>query len=75
MNAERLLNIVMMEMATDKLKLEAELESHINSKDMTLNDKINMIKGTLIRLASTETGIAKFNELINNNNNNNQKEK
>ena len=74
MSAERLLNIVMMEMATDKLKLEAELESHINSKDMSLNDKTNMIKSTLFRLANTEASIAKFNELINNNNNNNQKE-
>ena len=48
MNAERILNIVMMEMATDKLKLEAELESYINSKDMNLNDKTNMIKSTLL---------------------------
>ncbi len=75
MNTDRILNIVMMEMATDKLKLEAELESYINSKDMTLNDKTNMIKSTLFRLASTEVGIAKFNELINNNNNENQKQK
>jgi hypothetical protein len=75
MNTDRILNIVMMEMATDKLKLEAELESYINSKDMTLNDKTNMIKSTLFRLASAEVGIAKFNELINNNNNENQKQK
>ena len=75
MNTERLLNIVMMEMATDKLKLEAELESYLNSKDMTLNDKTNMIKSTLYKLSNTEAGIAKFNELINNNNNENKNEK
>jgi hypothetical protein len=73
MNTERLFNVVMMELTTDKMKLEDELEMVINSKD-SIDQKSARIQTILARLTNLENSIAKFSNLINNNNNNNQKE-
>lgn len=73
MNTERLFNVVMMELTTDKMKLEDELEMVINSKD-GIDQKSARIQQILARLSNLENSIAKFSNLINNNNNNNQKE-
>ena len=73
MNTERLFNIVMAELSIDKLKLEADLEKHINSTDETTDSKVSNIKNILARISTVENSIAKFSNLINNNNNN-QKE-
>ena len=73
MNTERLFNIVMAELSIDKLKLEADLEKHINSTDESTDSKVSNIKIILARISTVENSIAKFSSLINNNNNN-QKE-
>lgn len=68
MNTERLFNIVMGELSIDKLKLESELETAINSTD-DVDAKIMKIKSILARISTIENSIAKFSNLINNNNN------
>lgn len=74
MNTERLFNIVIGELSIDKLKLETELETAINSSD-DVDTKVMKIKSILARISTLENSIAKFSNLINNNNNNNiQKE-
>ena len=72
MNTERLFNIVIGELSIDKLKLETELETAINSTD-DVDTKIMKIKSILARISTVENSIAKFSNLMNNNNNN-QKE-
>lgn len=72
MNTERLFNIVISELSIDKLKLESELETAINSTD-GVDAKVMEIKHILARMSTIENCIAKFSNLINNNNNN-QKE-
>ena len=68
MNTERLFNIVIGELSIDKLKLETELETAINSTD-DVDTKIMKIKSILARISTVENSIAKFSNLINNNNN------
>jgi putative IMPACT (imprinted ancient) family translation regulator len=68
MNTERLFNLVMSDMAMDKLKLEDDLERVINNKDMSINDKMKETKSILYRISSTENAIATFSNLLNNNN-------
>jgi len=72
MNTERLFNIVIGELSIDKLKLETELETAINSTE-EVDTKVMKIKSILARTSTIENSIAKFSNLINNNNNN-QKE-
>jgi hypothetical protein len=68
MNTERLFNIVIGELSIDKLKLETELETAINSTE-DVDTKIMKIKSILARTSTVENSIAKFSNLINNNNN------
>jgi hypothetical protein len=68
MNTERLFNIVIGELSIDKLKLEIELETAINSTE-DVDTKIMKIKSILARTSTVENSIAKFSNLINNNNN------
>lgn len=68
MNTERLFNLVMSDMAMDKLKIEDDMERIINNKDMTIEDKMFQMKSLLYRLSSTENTIATFSNLLNNNN-------
>lgn len=70
MNTERLFNLVMSDMAMDKMKLEDDLERIINNKDMSIDVKILEAKSILYRLSSTENAIATFSNLLNNNNKN-----
>lgn len=70
MNTERLFNLVMSDMAMDKMKLEDDLERIINNKDMSIEVKIMEAKSILYRLSSTENAIATFSNLLNNNNKN-----
>lgn len=70
MNTERLFNLVMSDMAMDKMKLEDDLERIINNKDMSIDVKIMEAKSILYRLSSTENAIATFSNLLNNNNKN-----
>lgn len=68
MNTERIFNLVMSDMAMDKLKIEDDMERIINNKDMAIDDKILQMKTLLYRLSSTENAIATFSNLLNNNN-------
>lgn len=68
MNTERLFNLVMSDMAMDKMKLEDDLERIINNKDMSIDDKIKEAKYLLYRISTTENAIATFSNLLNNNN-------
>jgi hypothetical protein len=68
MNGERIFKIVMMELTSDSLKLEEELERTINS-DIDVNIKTIKIKDLLSQIAITETSIAKFTNMVSTNNN------
>ena len=70
MDAQRLVQAVIMDLSADKLKLEDHLESTMNS-DMVIYDKIKSIKSILAQTVSIEAMIDKFTSLITNNNNNN----
>jgi putative IMPACT (imprinted ancient) family translation regulator len=70
MNTERLFNLVMSDMAMDKLKLEDDLERIINNKDMSIDVKMLETKSILYRISTTENAIATFSNLLNNNNKN-----
>ena len=59
----------MMELASDQLKLEDELEKTINS-DLEINAKIMTIKLVLSRMTAIDASINKFTSMTNNNNNN-----
>ena len=73
MNGERIFKIVMMELSSDLLKLEEELECSINS-DIDVNTKTIKIKELLSQIAITEASMAKFTSMasINNNELNNE---
>ena len=68
MDAQRLVQVVIMELSSDKLKLEDKLESTMNS-DTLIDDKIKEIKSMLAQIVSIEAMIDKFTSLITNNNN------
>jgi hypothetical protein len=63
MDGERLFKIVMMDLNSDLLKLEDELETTINSS-MDVNEKINKIKTLLSNIAITEASITKFSGMV-----------
>ncbi len=60
----------MMELASDQMKLEDELEKTINS-DMEINVKLISIKSLLSQMTAIDASIAKFTSMTNNNKNNN----
>lgn len=59
-----------MELASDQMKLEDELEKTINS-DMEINVKLKSIKSLLSQMTAIDASIAKFTSMTNNNKNNN----
>lgn len=61
----------MMELTSESLKLEEELESTINS-DMDVNSKTTKIKELLFNIATIETSISKFTSMVSTNQNNNE---
>jgi len=68
MNTERMFKIIVMELSSDKLKIEQELERIINS-DMEISVKIKKIKYLLAKLVIAESSISKFANMLNNENN------
>lgn len=68
MNTERLFNLVMSDMAMDKMKLEDDLERTINNKDISIDEKMTMAKSLLYKISNVENAIATFSNLLNNNN-------
>ena len=74
MNIERLTKILLMDLTSDNLKLEDELEKTINS-DLEINHKISEIKRLLTKINETEANISKYRNMINfDKNNDNKKE-
>ena len=69
MDGERLFKIVMMDLNSDLLKLEDELETTINSS-MDVNEKTKKIKTLLSKIAITEASITKFSDMVSITNNN-----
>ena len=69
MDGERLFKIVMMDLNSDLLKLEDELETTINSS-MDVNEKTKKIKTLLSKRAITEASITKFSDMVSITNNN-----
>lgn len=61
----------MMELTSDSLKLEEELEFTINS-DMDVNSKTTKIKELLFNIATIEISISKFTSMVSTNQNNNE---
>ena len=74
MNTERIINLVMMEMTMDKMKLEDDIESVINRNDISIEERTNTLKSLVYRLSTTENAIATFSNMLNNNNNTKEKE-
>jgi len=68
MDGERLFKIVMMDLNSDLLKLEDELEMTINSS-MDVNEKTKKIKKLLSNIAITEASITKFSSMVSMTNN------
>ena len=69
MDTQRLIKIMLMELTTDNLKLEDELEKTINS-DLEINTKTQTIKQILSQMVTVDASIAKFTSMMTNNNNN-----
>lgn len=69
---ERLLEIVLLELTTDKLKLEEKLERIINSRDAEVDFQLNIIKDTLRKITEIESMIIKFNSYMSNDSVNNE---
>lgn len=72
MNTERLFNVVLLELSTEKLTIEDTLEQVLISSD-NITNKSHQIKQLVARLATVETSIEKFNTMVSNNNNENKK--
>jgi hypothetical protein len=64
---ERIIKIIVMELNSDILKLEGDLEKTMNS-NMDINSLIKKSKEILSELVLKEKSLAKFNYMINNNN-------
>ena len=59
-----------MELSNDILKLEEDLENHINSS-LDTEVKIGAIKSILAKIVTAEASITKFTKMVSDNNNNN----
>jgi cell division protein ZapA (FtsZ GTPase activity inhibitor) len=68
MNTERLVKMVTIDMTSDLLKLEEELERVINCSTMETEKRVDKIKQILNATILIEGSMAKFNSMINNNN-------
>jgi predicted nucleotidyltransferase len=72
MNTERLFNIVILELSTEKLKIEDRLEQ-ILASDKDIDIKAKKIQKLVSKLNEVENSINRFNEMISTNNNNQNK--
>jgi hypothetical protein len=64
MNTERMFDIILTELALDKLKYEEQLEQFINDDKIKLKEKLRRVKLILANLTITEMNIAKFSSMI-----------
>lgn len=67
MDTQRLVQIVIMELTADNLKLEHELETTMNG-DLEIEEKTKKIKFLLSKIVNTEASLAKFASMVSNNN-------
>lgn len=63
MKTERLINVVLSDLALENLKLQDDLESSINNAE-TIDDKVKTIKEILIKMVQNESSIIKFQALL-----------
>lgn len=63
MNSERIFNIIKMDISSNILILEEELERTINM-DLETNQKINKIKTLLNKIVVFEATLSKFEKMI-----------
>ena len=69
----RLLSIILTELASDRLKLEEEIERIGNSTNISTEDKINMIKNLAKELAIVELAITRWKSTVDANKDENNK--
>ena len=69
MNGERLYKIIIMDLTSDILKFEEELEKTING-DLEIKEKTKKIKIILARMVATEASLSKFTSMVPNNDEN-----
>jgi hypothetical protein len=67
MNHDRFFKLMLMDLSSELLKLEEELENTVNSK-LEINEKINTVKKLLNNLSITELSINRFNNMMTKNN-------
>ena len=70
MDYTKLFQIITMELTSDILKAEQELESIINKNDFNINEKVIEIKDLLRELTILESSLKKFTNMLNQNNDN-----
>jgi len=63
MRTERLINVVLSDLALENLKLQDDLEVAINNAE-TIDDKVKTIKEILGKIVQNESSITKFQALI-----------
>lgn len=56
----KITNIILAELATDKLKYEEELERILNLDNISINKKITLVKKLLNKITKLESMIAKL---------------
>jgi predicted nucleotidyltransferase len=71
MNSNRLFEIVLLDLTTDKLKMEDRLERVINS-DFDIDEKVSKIKTLVSEINNIDLSITKFQSMISIENNNNE---
>ena len=69
MDTARVINIVLTDLSLENLKLQEKLENAINSEN-TIEDKVSVIKSTLMGLTINELMITKFQSMVSQSNNN-----
>jgi hypothetical protein len=67
MNPQRIIQIVVADLALENLKLQESLEAAINNNE-TIGDKVLTIKEILCKIVENEASLAKFQSLVSNEN-------
>jgi len=67
MKTERIFNVILLELSSEKMKIEDDLERIMNS-DTDIEFKTKTIKELVVKLNTVEASIIKFNDMISNNN-------
>jgi hypothetical protein len=68
MKTERIFNVILLDLSSDKMKIEDDLERIMNS-DTDIDYKATKIKELVEKLNVVESSIIKFNDMISNNKN------